>query len=491
MVKRFFVAVILIVLFVPASMWAQRTVGVNWQVPDTPAEMKSQVQYFSDLGITHLQINRQLPPSVWQTIEDYNFTVFGKLPINFPVLQTFSKADSTTRAQWLQLAEYYNDRRPVKAVNLFAYGQVQNPGFRRAVRAFQRDIADTKPLVYTTTYARPLPIDSLFDAKMVSLLNTDASINNHINAFWYEPAFNKNLELAPVKQFLEATSAYPGLPVFFDSVWLQNMIEKHPGFEETLRLYATSSQPVFPLPKEEHTYSIQRNIIVIMLLLVWLILALTYNYNPVYRRSFLRYFTGHKFYVQDVMQRHIRSLFSANSILVQHAICGGIVLYCIYEVTFSALGHQAILFHYPILSAAGNNTLAVFFWGFGATILIETVSIFWLRFANPEVHFISQIVNLYPWLLQLNLIVATLASIVLLAGWHPIIIYFLGCLFIIFFVSSFTVTAFDTGYYMQSNRYWYLAGTAGLYLALLAGTIIWLFLLREFINVIYLAASLP
>lgn len=491
MVKRSFVAVILVLLFLPASMRAQRLVGVNWQVPDTLAEMTAQLHYFSGLGITHLQVNRQLPSSAWQVIEENNFTVFGKLPIHFPVLQTFSTADSTEQAQWLQMVGYFNDQSSAQAIGLFSYGQIQNPRFRHAVTEFIQQInTATKPLFYTTRYAQSNSIDSLFDAKMVSLVDTDVTDSNHINAFWYEPTSSRALQLAPVKQFMETTAPYPNLPVFFDSVWLQNMIDKHPGFEKTLRLYASSSQPVFPLPKQKNSHSIQRNIIVIMLLLVWLILALTYNYNPVYRRSFLRYFTGHKFYVQDVMQRHIRSLLSANSILIQHAICGGIVLYCIYEVTFSALGHQAIISHYPVISLAGDSSLALFFWGFGGTLIIETASIFWLRFTNPEVHFISQIVNLYPWLLQLNLIVATVTSIVLLAGWHPIIIYLLGCLFIIFFVSSFTVTAFDTGYYVQSNRYWYLAGTAGLYLALLAASIVWIFFLRKLINVIYLAASL-
>lgn len=492
MVKRFFVAVILILLFLPASLRAQRPIGVNWHVPDTPTEVTDQLQHFSDLGITHLQINRQLPPSLWQAIDEYNFTVYGKLPINFPVLQTFATADSTKRAQWLALIEYFNAQESVRAVNLFSYGQVQNRQFRQEVAGFIQQInTDTKSLFYTTIHSQPLPIDSLFEAKMISYVTTIPPVDDYVNAFFYEPASNPELHLAPVKEFLETTATSPGVPVFFDSVWLQKIIKTHPDFEEILYLYASSSQPVFPLPKRENTYSLQRNIIVIMLLLVWLILALTYNYNPIYRRSFLRYFTGHKFYVQDVMKRHIRSLFTANSILIQHAISGGIVLYCIYEVTFSALGHQAVLSHYPVLSLLGNSTLALFFWGFGATIIIETISIFWLRFTNPEVYFISQIANLYPWLLQLNLIVATLTSIVLLAGWHPIYIYVLGCLFIIFFVSSFTVTAFDTGYYVQSKRYWYLAGTAGLYLALLAGAIVWIFLLRDFMNVIYLAESLP
>ncbi len=491
MVKRLLVAVFFACLLMPNSSLAQRSLGVDWDPPSSFSEAAAELRSYDNLGITYLQIQGELPEEIWQVIEEHNFRVQGKLPIAFPVAQTFSNADSSQIQAWLQQAGYFNSREMVESLQVFAYGPVRNQQFQLRVSNFVEKLKSdfTKHLSYLTTHTEPVSIDSLFKFKTLGYLGNDIQ-TEQIGAFYYEHAAN-SLRLAPVKAYLNKTGSHPDLPVYFDSEWLDRMFQTHPDFQDTIQMFATTSDPVFPLPRNGPIQTGHENAIVIMLLLVWIILAVTYNYNPVYRRSFLRYYSGHKFYVKDVMHRHIRSLFTGNSIMAQHAISGGIIIFCLYEATFSDLGKQATLSHFPFLDIFGLGSLNVFLWGFIFTIAVETLSVLWLRFANPEVTFISQIMNLYPWLLQLNLLVATLAAVALLSGGSIWLIYALGCFYTIFFISSFTVTAFDTGSYLKTNKYWYIAGTAGLYLLLVVIAMVWIFISHEFTGVIQLAASLP
>lgn len=491
--NRFFAALLSIFLAAPVSGWAQRAVGIDWHIPAKQSEAVADLQDFSELGITHLQIEQELDQQTWQLIDSLQFTVFGKLPVDFAVTQSFSEMDSAFTGRLQKLADHYNAQNIVQGIGIFFVGATYDEEFQQAVSSFTQRLGKDvqKPFYYTTTESESTKTSSDFSFQIILSGNADETISDQAGGFLYKPEPGMQWRLASVKSFIESTSNRLQTPIFFESSWLEEMVNRHPDFAQTLRLYATSVDPVFPLPQKSDHKIDSNTIIVVMLLLAWLIFGATYNYNPVFRKSFMRYFTGHTFFVDDVIQRHIRSLFTGFSILIQHAICGGIVLYCLFHSVFSPLGYEALYSHYDILAIFGTGALGLFIWGCLFTLVIEIVSILWLWIVNPATEYLSQIVNLYPWLLQLNLIITTFIAAVYLPGGNSVLIYLLTGLFIILFIGSFILTAFDTVRHVTSRRLWVYAGTLGGYSIVLAGLIIWIGLSPKLLNVVELAGLLP
>lgn len=493
MFNRFFLAVAFLSLLCPTHVFAQRAVGVSWKAPTSTQIAETQLRDFANTGISYLLVDQKLDRSTWQTISSLNFTVYAMMPVRFPVVQTFSQADSIFNRETAAYLSHFSNKSVVKAVGIFAYGQTENSRFRNSVKKFLADNVSglVKPIFYQTTQADSSPIDSLFSFKILSVSTRSVPQSDFIGAYLYKPGDKTKWDLSPVKTFLEQTVANDSIPVFFDGSWLQTMQQKHPGFQHTLTLFTSSADPAFTLPQPNRIQPSGHNSVIIALLLAWIIFAITYHNNPAYRKSLVRYFTGHQFYVDDVMQRLIRSSTAGFSILVQHAIAGGIFFYCLFYVSFSPLGTEALFNHYPFLSLLGTGGVSIFCLGFLGTFILQAIGIIWLRIANPEITYFSQILNLYTWPLQLNLLFATLLLTLFLAGQNSSFIYLVAFVFIIIMLGTFVITALDSSRNTASKRMWVLAGTAGVYSAIIIGVIIWVAASPTFLNVIKLAASLP
>lgn len=234
------------------------------------------------------------------------------------------------------------------------------------------------------------------------------------------------------------------------------------------------------------------SIIVTILLLSWLILAFTWHISPVFRRSFFRYFASHQFYVKDVFLRHIRTLLPGGSILLQHIFLSGIAFYCIGNHLISYRGRETLFSHYSVLSVFGEGSLAFFIWGAFIAFFVEAISIAWLRFAHPKITYFSQSLNLYPWLLQINLFLATAMVPVYISDAGSLPLYILGVMFLLLFLVAFVVASLDGIKFLPVKQRWrVLSYTTALYILALIGLVIWISLSPRLLNVIALAVSLP
>lgn len=489
--NRFIAAIVFVLILSPVSGVAQRAVGVDWKVPKDVKKASADLRFFSSLGISHLQVKQNLSPRLWQLVTDSGLTVWAMLPIEFAVTQTFTKADSSFLSATNSLARQFNSQAAVHSIGLYWVGATYDQSFYSAVSSFA---ATLRPNITKPLYAveAELPQQKLHtEAGKALLLTHNGGAKHNFSGYIYRPTPNEPWNLKPVKTFIEKTGERPQSPIFFPSGWLKKMIQHHPDFAETLHHYATSAEPAFPLP-QHHSQMVDSNtIVVVMLLLAWFIFGAIYSYNPIYRKSFMRYVTGHRFFVEDVMQRHIRELFTGSIILIQHAIAGGIILYSVASTLFTAFGYQAIQAHYPWLGIFGDSLFGFFIWGVVITLACELLNVLWLWLVNPATKYFSQIINLYPWLLQINLIIATLSAAFLLGSGHPFFVYLLTALFIILFIASFILTAADTVQFVRKRKLYIYLGTVGVYLILLAGVLLWVLFSQKLLNVAELAARLP
>lgn len=363
-------ALSLFLLSIPILAHAQRTIGVVWQVPSSQRIAEKQLHKFAEAGFTYLQIEDALNSRTWNTINRLGFNVYATLPVYFPTAKTFRQAGSAFYRRMRKLAIFYKGQPSVKAIGLFSYGSVTNASFQKSVADYINRIfpKSSEKLYYLTTNAGFTPVDTLFDFKIIRTSNPVKVTDSNIGAWLYQPPKGKIWELYPVKQFLKQTARSPDIPIFFHSSWLQTMINKHPGFRNILSFYATSSSAVFPIPPNEPAPA-GNKIIVIALLIAWILFAFTFRYDPLYQKSFKRFFLSHRFYVSDVIHRNIRTFLRGNSILIQHCIAGGIIYLCIMQSSFSQLGLKALFWHIPVLAQFGTGKLGIFLWGWQSYLL--------------------------------------------------------------------------------------------------------------------------
>lgn len=458
----------------PSELRAQRQIGIHWEVPEDINQASQQLELFSQLGLTHLEVDGALPDPVWKKIDELGFSVFGLLPIQFPVPRTFAQPDSIFLESVTSLVSHYAGHPSVEAIGLFQYGLVQDERFAEAVEPYAQQInqAYSGKLYYLTSQADSHQTRQWFDFELISVQIDISGENRQLegfisdtSAYYYNPSEELHSYLTPVKGFLEATSG-SSLPVFFNSSWLLNILDQYPDFSQTLQLYTGEEKPVFATPREQLPASHSKAPVTILLIIVWGIFAITYSFSPVFRRSLSRYFIGHRFYVDDVMKRHIRSMGPAAIMLLLHAILAGIVVYCLLTVNFSNLGIRALSTHIPISIGGGNFLISAVGGTILASLVIEGISVLWLRIINSGIKQLAQVVNLYIWPLLLNLCLATAVVTLMQAGYGPAIITILGALFFLIFYSSFLITSVDTGRFMKTKK-WLVTGTNIIYLLLL------------------------
>ena len=127
---------------------------------------------------------------------------------------------------------------------------------------------------------------------------------------------------------------------------------------------------------------------------------------------------------------------------------------------------------------------------FFMVLAFEIICVLWLYFLNTTVKHLSQIIILYSWPLQLNLISVTVLTTLILAKSDSKIIYFLGFLYFFILFSSFYITAVDTSNFIRGRKDWFLLGSVGLQLVLIIITGILIYQTTSFIDVIDLALLL-
>ncbi|MFH5830838.1 hypothetical protein ACG2F4_02210 [Halalkalibaculum sp. DA3122] len=486
-------------LVLPRPVTAQRTFGVVWDVPEDTGEALNQLDDFKDLKITYLELDELVSDALWKEIQQRNFSVFIQVPVQYPVVETFARTDSALAQIYQRFLTHYQGKQ-VEAIGAFAYGQTHDPSFSEAVKPFTAELSSTLsvPLYYKEWNAVGHPTSTLFDFTLTRV-NVDAGFTSSSSpdyrlpasgAYLYHPSPSLASKMAPLKWFFQTTRDTPDAILFFDSGWLLNFVEVHQPVQQILVEHATFQDAVFPLPRERMPSGHSHSIIVLILVLVWGTVALNYSFMPTYRRSLFRFFHSHRFFIEDVIKRHIRSVVPSLLLLIQHSILSGIFLYCAASTFFSRAGLEVFYHYFPTLSLFGNEYFSFFVLGLITAFLFQTVSILWLYFANRSINYLSQISILYSWPFHLNLVITTIIVTMLMAGANAYLLSIFFILFTVVLLLDFPVTAYDAGQNVNSYRGLYAMGTIGLYTLLLAIALSAIFTNSYLLNIMDLAIAI-
>lgn len=480
---------------------AQNSIGVRWNVPEERAKALAELDSLEKLGISHLEISSKLHPQIWNAIDSLNLRIYGQIPISYPLVSTFSKPDSSLINSINDYLGHYSSQNSTEAIGLFQYGAVHRAAFDTTMQPFLEQITRVYngSLYYTTVRSKPAPIDTLINFKLLgkeihhaSEFTLSDSLPYNVAGYIYLPGNKLEGYLKPFRNFLEKVSLISGnVNVFVDSDWLFMMLDKYPDFAGTLRIISANSDSelIFPVPHEEINPADSYSLMVLLIVFIWGLFAINYHMSPVYRKSLARYFSSHIFFVEDVMNRHIRSMGPSIVVLFQNMLLAGICFYSLSSTLFSSLGLDALQHHYPVLLVLWNPSLTIFIGGCVFGFLLTVISILWLRISNRRISQTRQVLNLYAWPLQINFLVVTIMIALLATGTRPVLMVSLSVLFAIIHISAFIVAALDIYKYLTKQKILFFILSIGLYLIIWMGSGLWL-LNSKIPEVIQLALSL-
>lgn len=485
--RRVFFLCVLFLFFVLGFAQAQRTLGVVWNIPNNEQQAVQELQQFQSAGISVL-ILQQLPTDdIWGEIKKRELKVVGSLGIQFPTAHTFANKDSLFKSDIHDKATAFLNHPSVNALELFRYGAIHHSHFGKATTDFFESFKTLSPTRLFIMDSRivpksNLPTGSLIYDIRVSPANIDSLTvpqHNVIGAYKYSPTPKIHPFLKPLKIILDQSSSSPQKTVFLDGHWLLSMFKKHTNLQSNLHSLSTGEQGVFPLPRESMPSQKQSSLPIIILLIVWGLSAYHYNVSPLYRKSLFRYYTGHRFFLDDVRHRHIRSTFPGLIIMLQNALIMVATFFVVLKNSWSTLGLESLNHHFPALFFLTGSWFDIAILSFGAILFIYCISVLWMAIAHKSIQSISQIMTLYAWPMQLNFLIGTLAIAIHTSGGSIHITAVLAGLMIVVLLASFVAAAFDTARFLYDKRFQYLGLTVGLYALTFVAAAVWLFAFND------------
>ncbi len=452
------------------------------------------------MGISILKFSPPAEPAIWQKIEELGFTVYGDLDISYPITETFAQPDSSLLRKIRNKSGILLQQSSVKAIGLFEYAPIEKESFKNAIQPYIRELKKgrVRRVYFTASNQQSLihnEVDSSFVIKDIwlkpaNIFTSAITYPERAAAYHFSPAPSIRQYLTPFKHFLSVTADYPNKPIFINSKWLLENANREPTFSTTIQTLTSESELIFPLPNEslptDQTYPAP----IIILVLIWASVALHYNSSPLYRKSLFRYFSAHKFFIDDIFQRHIRSVVPAIILIFQNAFLIATSTCAVSVTIFSSQGFDALVYHLPGIVFWGSGVSALAIWGFLISLLLALINIIWLYISHKNITSLTQIATIYAWPLQLNLIITSILIVLFSSGASSYYIVTAGILTIVVQLASFVITSFDSARYLSSRTLVYLMLTSGLYTFLVAAFFIWVATSSTLTETIYLAVSL-
>ncbi|MEX2640337.1 MAG: hypothetical protein WD266_06605 [Balneolales bacterium] len=491
-----FTAVIFITVGV-LSVWAdpgfaQRSFGISYAPPESTDRFLNDLRYLQQTGIHSLLIDDMLMAERMTSIVESGFDVYVNIPVFFPTVWSLEENRNELLDQWVSYINFYRRYDNVKGIGLFSFGQTHSPYFRDFFRLLKRELDQITdiPLFYVSS-DDDNEFAEMFDYRIFRATDTSSiaalSSFDDVGGIIYA-ARDKQFDVRVFQTMLGQTRDMAEVPIFFEWDWFVHNRNANEFMEEVIRSYAHDPNALFANPRIRQVES-SSNWLILVLLLIWGSFVVHYSLVPTYRKSLLRFFDNHKFFISDVIERQLRVGLSNLIILVQQGFLGGLFAVALSKYTLSPLGYEALAHHLPFLEPGTPGYFMIFLGGFLFFILVNLICTGWLYLTNTGIRHLNQAAIFQLWPQHLNLFVITFLIALILAGSNIALINTVTIMSLFIFFGSFLFAVIDAGK-QAYTRFYYYPLTIVIYGALLVGFTAWVYLDTGFIELWDLAVSL-
>lgn len=448
------------------SVNAQETIlGISWSNPPTESnQISNQLSFFEQIGIDFLEIKHPVNPTLLDSISNYPLQVLVRFDNKYLTTSEIRENRNEITRKYSSLILEYAEYETVIAYGLYSYSQSFNAEFIEEFETISNELNQISNREFYEIASGP------YNALDFSIYEIKSdSVPNDLSAFLLskEPS-KKDADLLN-----KLINQNPRL-VFFESDWFSKAIQLHPNLISALKNFDIGNEFILPLKRVE-TSPTQFNWFIFVFVLIWISVGIHILFSQTYKPLIFRFFTGHRFFVDDVMRYRERSYISGIFLFFQHAIFTGLVVYIFSSLHISETGLDALYSAIPQIALFGENYFSLFVIGTLFSIFAQVIALAWLYFPSTSMSHFSQTLTLFTWVFHLDFFIVSVMLILFLSGGSATLILFLGLLFVLNWLFAFFLTSFDSSKYLIEKRASYIFYTFGLHTILNIGLLILIF----------------
>ncbi|MFY0698558.1 MAG: hypothetical protein JXR11_11940 [Balneola sp.] len=442
--------------------YAQKKVAVDWEKPADSEAFNSELDFFSNHNVSYLFVNHPLTADEIVALDSAGILFFVKLDHKFVTENEFINNSDQYLESVNEAKAYYDSSSTFNGIVAFTHSNI------------------SQAYLGSQTY---LSTEDFFEITGNKVYSVNIHSQPLFSVFEISNSYAESLSRLK-KQLINSE-----LILLLDGEWYRSVLAQNTDlkstFEGTSGMYPTTiAVPDIP----DQTPLIHWSVLVLVLL--WISLAVNVASNPTYLETIPRYFTAHRFFVDDILSYRERSSASAVFLLFQHAIFGGLVVYILTKVFINDIGLEALYYHIPYIAIMGKNYFSLFVLSTLLVLIVEMIALFWLYFPNKEMSHFNQALNLFTWIFHLDFILITLIVTVYFSGQSTsFLASILAITYVLIWFSSFNITAFDASKRLGMHRNSYLFKTIGLHTLVSGALVVLLIVFNEWWDILKLAVS--
>lgn len=454
---------------------AQNSLGIVWEVPADSAQVNEQLELFSELGVTHLEISHPVSGSIMELLEGSELAVLIRSGNRFLTVSEISVQSGQLMENYIDFADQYRPYLNVAGLGLLSHSHFENPLFSEVFN----------PIIDSLSTVSNKSFYYFHREKWYSFGNPQKPFGIFYSDRSYHPS--DLLEFDSAMRSLIATNSDQLL--FIRSSWFLEAVSQYPELSNSLTEYQEKNLWELPFPNTGN-HEAPPNWMVLVLLLLWASLAIQVKYLPYVRSLIVRFYLAHRFYVDDILHYRERYLAPGILMMIKHAIFGGLVFYIVAQILLSDHGVEAFFHHLPFFAITGSSYFSFFFLGLILILFTQIFALLWLHLPAKSLDHFSQTVNLYAGSFYIDFLIITLMVTLFTAQIGASITLIFAALFILIWFLAFNLAAFDASRNMGGGRFLYLLLTIGLHTILSFTAILLILLNTNLIEILKLSISL-
>ena len=454
---------------------AQNSLGIVWEVPSDTAGVNEQLEEFSELGVTHIEVSHPVPSSIMELLERSNLAVLIRSGNRFFTVSEIGVQSDQLTQNYIDFAEQYRPYLNVAGLGLLSHSHFEHPLFS--------DVFN--PIIDSLSTVSNKSFYFFQREKWYNFGNPQQPFGTFYPDQSYQPSDLFAFDSA--MHSLIATNSDQLL--FIQSSWFLEAISQYPELSNSLIEYQEKNLWELPFPNT-NDQGVAANWMVLILLLLWAALAIQMKYLPYVRPLIVRFYLAHRFYVDDILHYRERYLAPGILMMVKHAIFGGLVFYIVAKILLSQHGIAAFFHHLPFFAITGSNYFSFFFFGLILILLTQILALLWLHLPAKSLDHFSQTVNLYAGSFYIDFLIITLMITLFVAQIGSSLTLIFAAVYVLIWFLAFNLAAFDASRSMGSGRFLYLFLTIGLHTVLSFAAVLLILLNTNLIEILNLAISL-
>lgn len=446
-------------LFVFALINVSGSVSPLAQVPDRPLfgisfsqdisenQILNLVSELDNFGIQVVELQHPVSETLLEQLSEYPVRILIRSTLSFLTSSDLNNPEIIDGFLVPLIREYAGN----PAVNGIGLTSFSAPFDSETLTSFQSLLPDSSAVqFYVLNTATQPPLNTIIQTDN---LGSEEDGDN----FLFEAPFLSQ----DIPRLSSLSQKQSGL-IFFDYYWFEQALQSEAYFQESLLAFVEGNS--FLLPETDTEPQATRSQWpIIVLILIWLSLGIHIRTVATYRPLIFRYFTFHRFFVDDIMRYRERSAVSGIFLLVQHAFFTGLVIYILAQYFISDKGLEALFHHLPLLSIFGENYFSLFVISIAISFIIEFLGIIWLYLPSKSMKHFSQTINLYSWVFHLDFLIVSIMLISLITDRSGTFLAIMGIAHFGVWLTGFLLAAYDSSKYLIRGRFSYMMNTFGLH----------------------------